>query len=164
MLQDKDKNKEKKGEITERKRPFDVFVDVDDLFDQFKSSFENMFRYPHPRSIVSENRIPPMDIVDLDDKYEINAELPGISKDNINIKITPNNVEISGKEENIEEEKEKNWVRHERISTSFYRCFDLPDEIKTDSAEAKMNNGVLILTLPKVETTSKIESTDVKIK
>ena len=123
-----------------------------------------MFRYPHPRSIVSENRIPPMDVVDLDDSYEINAELPGISKENINIEITSNSVEISGKEDDVKEEKDKNWVRRERISTSFYRSFNLPEEIKTDSAEAKMNNGVLILTLPKVEPKPKIESTKLKIK
>jgi len=162
MLRDKDK--EKKGEIIERKRPFDVLVDIDDLFDQFKASFEDMFRYPHPRSIVSENRIPPMDVVDLDDSYEINAELPGISKENINIEITSNSVKISGKEDDIKEEKDKSWVRHERISTSFYRFFNLPEEIKTDSAEAEMNNGILILTLPKVEPKPKIESTNVKIK
>lgn len=162
MLRDKDN--EKKGEIVERRMPSDVLVDIDDLFDQFKVSFEDMFRYPHPRSIVSENRIPPMDVVDLDDSYEINAELPGITKENINIEITSNSVEISGKEDDIKEEKDKNWVRHERISTSFYRFFDLPEEIKTDGAEAKMNNGVLILTLPKVKPKPKIESTKLKIK
>jgi len=93
MLQDKDD--EKKGEIVERRMPSDVLVDIDDLFDQFKLSFEDMFRYPHPRSIVSEDRIPPMDVVDVGDGYEINAELPGISKENINIEITSNSVEIS---------------------------------------------------------------------
>jgi len=162
MLQDKDD--EKKGEIVERRMPSDVLVDIDDLFDQFKLSFEDMFRYPHPRSIVSEDRIPPMDVVDVGDGYEINAELPGISKENINIEITSNSVEISGKEDETKEEKDKCWVRRERISTSFYRFFNLPEEIKTDSAEAKMNNGVLILTLPKVEPKPKIESTKLKIK
>lgn len=161
MLQDKDNAK--KGEIAER-RPFDVMVDIDDLFNQFKMSFEDMFRYPHPGSLVSDNRIPTMDVVDLGDNYEINAELPGISKENINIEVTSNGIEISAKEEDVKEEEEKDWIKRERMTQSYYRCFNLPEEIKTDSVDAEMKNGILIIKLPKVEPKPKIESTKINIK
>ena len=87
-------NKRKKADIVER-RPFDLWTDrdqffMDQLFDQFRGNFSSLFL--NPRTIVGENRVPPMDIVDLGDKYEINAELPGMSKDNINIEVTSNSV------------------------------------------------------------------------
>ena len=159
-------DKRKKADIIER-RPFDLWTDrdqffMDQLFDQFRGNFSSLFL--NPRAIVGENRVPPMDIVDLGDKYEINAELPGMSKENINIQVTSNSVEISAHEDEVIEDKDKDWLRHERISTSFYRYFELPEDIKEDEVEAEMKNGVIILTIPKVKTEPKIESKKIKIK
>lgn len=159
-------NKRKKVDIIER-RPFDLWTDrdqffMDQLFDQFRANFSSLFL--NPRAIVGENRVPPMDIVDLGDRYEINAELPGISKDNINIEVMSNGVEISAKEDEVIEDKDKDWLRHERISTSFYRYFELPEDIKTEEVDAKMKNGVIILTIPKVKPEPRVETKKIKIK
>ncbi|MDH7507418.1 MAG: Hsp20/alpha crystallin family protein, partial [Candidatus Thermoplasmatota archaeon] len=84
--------------------------------------------------------------------------------DNIDIQVTPNAVEISAKQETSEEEKQKNWLRRERSSTSFYRYLELPEELKTDSVEAEMKDGLLTIKLPKVEPKPEYKATKVKIK
>jgi HSP20 family protein len=109
-------------------------------------------------------RTPTMDVVDLGNRYEMTFEMPGISKDNIEIQVMPNAVEISAKQENEEEEKKKNWLRRERSYTNFYRHLELPEEIKTDSVEAEMKDGVLTMSLPKIEPKPEYKATKVKIK
>ncbi len=127
-------------------------TDFDRLFDQFRSNFEDLFWYPRSNMIVPTEkiRIPPLDVVDLGDKYELTLEMPGVPKENIDIKVTPNEVEISAENKTQEEEKGKNWLRRERSSMSFYRNFTLPEALRTDSSDAELKDGVLTLTLPKI--------------
>jgi len=156
---------EKKGEILQR-RPFDIWSDMDQLFERFKSNLDELF-WGTPVSMVGpflETRTPTMDVADLGNRYEMILELPGISKDNIDIQVTPNAIEISAKQETTEEEKKKNWIRRERSSTNFYRYLELPEELKTDSVEAEMKDGVLTIKLPKVEPKPEFKATKVKIK
>jgi HSP20 family protein len=91
------------------------------------------------------------DVVDLGNKYEMKLEMPGIPKENINIDVSPTSIEISAKHETEEDEKNKNWFRRERNSTSFYRSVEFPDRIKTDTVEAEFKDGALNLTLPNEE-------------
>ena len=156
---------EKKAEITQR-RPYDLWTDMDQLFDQFRSNFDDLFWRPRS-SIMSTNddlRAPMMDVADLGNKYEMKIEMPGIPKDKINIDVSPNAIEISAENETAEDEKNKNWLRRERSSMSFYRRAEFPAEIKSDQVEAEFKDGVLTLALPKVEPKSAYKSTKVKIK
>lgn len=163
---DKDKlskDKRKKGEIAER-RPFDLWTDMDRLFDQFRTSFDNLF-WNRPAEVPGRawNRTPPVDVADHGDRYEMNVELPGIPKDDIDVEVGPNEVEISAEHETEEESENKNWLRRERAARAFYRRLDLPDEVKTEDAKAEMKEGILKLQLPKVEPKSKKESKKVEI-
>jgi HSP20 family protein len=156
---------EKKGEITQR-RPTDLWSDMDQLFDRFRSNLDSLF-WESPNSMISpfyDTRTPTMDVADLGNRYEIYFEMPGISKDNVEIQVTPNAVEIKAINEANKEEKQKNWLRRERNSTSFYRHLELPEELKTDSVEAEMKDGMLIIKLPKVEPKPEYKATKVKIK
>ena len=105
-----------------------------------------------------------MDVADLGNKYEMQVEMPGIPKDKINIEVSPNAIEISGKHETTEDDKNKNWLRRERSSMSFYRRAEFPAEIKSDQVEAEFKDGILTLALPKVEPKPEYKSTKVKIK
>lgn len=149
------------GEITTR-RPYDLWADMDNLFDQFKTNFDNLFWYPH--TALSELRTPPMDLVDHGDKYEMNIEMPGINKENINIDVTESTIEISAKQEDSTEEKGKNWLRRERSTRSFHRSLQLPEDLKTNEIEAELKDGVLTLWLPKKEPKPELKPTKVKIK
>ncbi len=148
-------------EIAERKRPTDLWTDFDRLFDQFRSNFDDLFF--NPATAIRE-RTPLMDIEDHGDKYEMNVEMPGIPKEDINIEVTPNTIEISAEHEDSDEDKGKNYLRRERSTTSFYRCLELPEELKTDNVDAELEDGVLNLSLPKLEPRPKKESKKVKIK
>jgi HSP20 family protein len=156
---------EKKAEIAQR-RPYDLWTDIDQLFDQFRSNFDDLFWRPRSNimSTFDDLRTPMMDVADLGNKYEMKVEMPGISKEKINIDVSPNAIEISAKHETTENDKNKNWLRRECSSMSFYRRAEFPAEIKSDQVEAEFKDGVLTLALPKVEPKPEYKSTKVKIK
>lgn len=155
--------KEKTGEIT--RRPYDLWNDMDRLFNRFRSNFDELFWGSGSKLMTSSDfRTPTMDVVDLGDKFEMRFEMPGVKKEDINIEVTPSSVEICAGYEETNKEKSKNWLRQERSSMNFYRYMNLPEDIKTGNVDAELKDGVLTLLLQKVEPKAKPESTQVKIK
>jgi HSP20 family protein len=157
---------ERKAEVT-TKRSYDLWSDFDRMFEDFRTGFDNLFwpiRQRHPLDTYKENRTPPLDVADRGDHYEIQVEVPGVPKEDINIEVTSNGVEISAEHENIQEEKEQGWLRRERSSVSFYRNLELPEELKSEEVEAELKDGILKLSLPKVAPKPEYKSTKVKIK
>ena len=133
----------------------------------FQSLTDSLFWFPGSTDISQRylsNRSPPMDIADLGDKYEMQLEIPGIPKEDINIEVTPNGIEISAEYEDTNEDKGKNWLRRERTCSSYYRSYELPEELKTDDIEAELEDGILKISLPKVEPRPRFEHKKVKIK
>jgi HSP20 family protein len=156
---------DKQGEIINR-RPYDLWTDMDQLFDQFRTNFNDLFWRPNSSlfNTFEDDRTPMMDVADLGNTYEMKVEMPGIPKEKINIDVSPTHIEISAKHETEEDEKDKNWLRRERSSMSFYRSVEFPEKIKTDTVEAEFKDGVLKLSLPKQEPKPELKSTKVKIK
>ncbi len=157
--------KERKGDITTR-RPVDLWSEMDRMFENFRSNFDDLF-WPwgsQSAPLTTTKRTPPMDIADLGDHYEMHLEMPGIPKDNINIEVTPNTIEVSAQYNEDTEEKNKNWLRRERSSTSYYRALEVPEELKTNNVDAEFNDGILTVKLPKVEPKPEHKPKKVKIK
>jgi HSP20 family protein len=97
--------------------------------------------------LVSSARI---DVTERDGSYEVRAELPGATKDDIAVEIDGANVSIIAKTNSHSEKKDGDKVIYsERTSESFARAFELPQSVDSAAAGAKFENGVLILTLPK---------------
>ena len=88
------------------------------------------------------------DIKENEDSFIIEAELPGLQKEDINVEIDENNLIISATNESVEEEKEENFIRRERRTGTYQRVFSL-DNVKDDEIEAEYEDGILKLTLPK---------------
>ena len=90
------------------------------------------------------------DITDEGDSYKLTADLPGFEKGDINIDINDNTLTLSAERhsEFEKEDKKGKYIRVERSYGSYSRSFDLTG-IKEDEIEAKYDNGVLTLTLPK---------------
>ncbi len=156
----------RKGDIVERGPDF-FLSEMDHWFDQLRNDFEQLFWNPRDRynSTLSEwSRTPAVDVADHGDKYEMQVELPGINKEDINLEVSPYGIELSAEHDETKDEKGKNWLRKERTTSSFYRCFEMPDELKTEDVKAEMNDGVLTVTLPKKTPTPKQKSKKVKIK
>lgn len=127
------------------------------FFESLLMDMDNFFR-----GLEHEERVPVTDFLDLGDKYEMRVEMPGISKDNIDIDVTPDGIEISAEQSDIEKDEDKDWITRES-SASFYRYIDFPEEIKTD-VDAELKGGILTLLIPKAQPTPKIKPTKVNIK
>lgn len=158
---------EQKGEITNMK-PLDLWSEMDRMFDSFRTNFDELFWPWNQRTSMTspmiQNRTPPMDIADMGDRYEMKLEMPGIPKDNVDIQVTANTIEIKANCSDKKEEKGKNWLRRECSGMSFYRALELPEEMKTDDIDAELKDGILHLTLPKMEPKPEYKPKKVKIK
>lgn len=114
---------------------------VDDLFSEFLSNtFER---------IPNGGIYPKVDIEENESSYLIKAELPGVRKEDVSIDIDNRVLTISGEKKEIVEDKGKNVFRKESYSGSFSRSFTLPEHVSPDDADAKYENGILTLILPK---------------
>ena len=110
-----------------------------------------------------ETRFPLCDMEDLGDKYEITLETPGIPKEKITIKAGTDYIDISGEQEKKTEEKRKNYLYNERSYSSLRRRISTPEEIVPSKVDAKMENGVLRVEVPK-KTPTKKQETKVQVK
>lgn len=94
---------------------------------------------------------PKVDIYETENAYVLNAELPGLTKDQIDIDINDNTLTLKG-EKKFEEKVEKdNYVRIERSYGNFSRSFALSDDVNPEGITANYKEGVLEVTLPKKE-------------
>ena len=94
---------------------------------------------------------PRVDISETETGYEVLVEVPGLSKNDINISVEDGNLTISGERKHEEKSEKKNYRRVERSYGRFERSFQLPDDVKSDEIKANYKNGVLKLEIPKTE-------------
>lgn len=127
--------------------PFGELARVDP-FRNFDDMFKD-FRTPAWSNQPSTPRIK-MDVTETDKNYVVKAELPGATKEDIKVSIDGNQVSISVETKKETEEKQgETVVRSERYYGQQYRAFSLACEVDEATAEARYQNGVLELTLPK---------------
>ncbi|MFB6116006.1 MAG: Hsp20/alpha crystallin family protein [Candidatus Nanosalina sp.] len=124
--------------------------DVDDLFKQM----ENLFSQFHEKGMDFASELSPnfpVDIAEEDGEYVVTADMPGVDKEEINIKADNEGVEISAESSHeIEEENEK-YYRKERSQRQFNRRVKFPSEVDAESIEAEYEDGVLTITADKDE-------------
>ena len=106
---------------------------------------------------------PSVDIEEAEDKYVIKADLPGVDKKDIDVKLENGVLSIRG-EKQTQKETGKGTKRHrsERFHGTFARSFTLPDAVKAEKVDASYKDGVLALTIPKAEE-AKPKSIDIKV-
>ena len=113
-----------------------------DRWDKVLDSFFDDQRYEY-------NRLPSVDVREDDKAYHLEAELPGMTEKDIEVKVEENLLTISGKNEAGKEEKKNGYVIRERKSASFNRSFVLPKDVNKDNIKAEFKNGLLTLTIEK---------------
>lgn len=124
---------------------------VKDLFDMdpLESSFRNLLR---PWRLEGVDRAPQIkiDLSEHDDSYMVKADIPGVRKEDIDVRIDRNQVTISAEVKQEKEVKDGERVlRSERYFGKVSRSFQLAQDIDDGKAVARFNDGVLELTLPK---------------
>lgn len=105
---------------------------------------------------------PAVDIVEQDDAYIVEAELPGLTKDDVKISLEGNILTIRGEKKREQTKEGRNYHRTERSYGSFMRSFTLPTSVRSDKIEATYRNGILTINLPKVEE-AKPKTIEVKV-
>jgi HSP20 family protein len=118
--------------------------EIDKLFDNFAS--------PWRRLVPSEAVwVPELDIYEDENSIVVSADLPGMKADNIDVSVSGNMLSISGEKKKEEEKKGRSYYRLEKSSGSFSRRIELPSAVDSKKISASYKDGVLEVTLPKVE-------------
>lgn len=102
-------------------------------------------------NIATANWAPAVDIKEDDKSFMLFADLPGVNPDNIEVTMDKGVLTIKGERQSENKAEEENYKRVERQYGVFYRRFTLPDSADADAIEAKSENGVLTITIPKQE-------------
>lgn len=153
------------GELELWNRNFPIPHVLDRLHREMDRAFEGFFRGDLVDSspFYTEGWSPAVDISETKDAYIVNAELPGIKKDDIKITMNGNVLTLRGDKKSESEKKDGTFNRIERSYGVFERSFSLPVSVESDAIEARYNDGVLTVTLPKKEE-AKEKVIDVRVK
>jgi HSP20 family protein len=127
---------------------------VEDQFGRMVESMFNDFLAPYSQAggtWSGEDIAPPrLNLAETEKSFEVQADLPGVDKDDVKVTIDGARVQIEAECRRANERREGETVVYaERTARKFMRSFTLPSEVDDTAAQARLENGVLILSLPK---------------
>lgn len=119
-----------------------------DVWDPFNAMSQSLSSARDAEAFVNAR----IDWKETPEAHVFRADLPGVKKEEVKVEVEDGRVlQISGERSREKEEKNDKWHRVERSSGKFLRRFRLPENTKLDEVKASMENGVLTVTVPKVE-------------
>ena len=136
-------------------RKWDPFEEWKDFREKVGEKFL-MFPFQSARAMREIGQgawYPAVDMKETSDQIIVTAELAGMNDDDIEINVTEEMLQLNGQRKEVKEvsRNEEGWIRRERSYGKFTRALSLPAKIKVDKVEASFKNGVLTITLPKLE-------------
>jgi HSP20 family protein len=130
--------------------PWSPFREMVTLRDAMDRLFQESFVRP-VGGLIGRGSVP-LDIAETGDHYDVRATLPGVKPEDVQIAVQGDTLTIRGEIKGEEEQKtDKNWITRERHTGTFYRAVTLPTPVNADAAQARFEQGILYLTLPKAE-------------
>jgi len=149
-----DEEEEEDRRLAKRRgrRGFSPFQEMDSIFEDLDRTLDRFLS--RPTGIRERRRgftSPAIDMQDLGDKYQIQADIPGIDKEDLEIELRDGSLVIEGETSEETEEEGEDYIRRERGYRSFYRELPMPDEVKEEEVMAELDRGVLTIDLPKKE-------------
>jgi len=136
------------------------WFDVDRSMEHLRKEMEKAFSSFPSFSMPTIPRTS-CDIMDEGNQFRVKMDAPGIKKNELNLNVTDNSIEVTG--EHKEEEKKKNYLRKERHSISYYQTIPLSEKIIPENVKAKLIDGVLDITLPKATPTPEPKKRSVSV-
>ncbi len=95
---------------------------------------------------------PAINVIETDSEYDMEMAVPGLTKEDLNVQVDENclNISMEKKTETEDKNEKKNYLRREFSTQQFFRSFELPENVEKEKITAKVENGVLKIALPKV--------------
>ena len=128
---------------------WDPWREIEDMFDRYTKAVGV------PRggqeALASSDWSPRVDISETETAFLINADIPGVDKDQVKVSVENGVLTIQGERKSEKEEKGKKFHRVERFMGTFVRRFTVPDNVDPDGIKATFKDGMLQLHLPKSE-------------
>ncbi|HXU30501.1 MAG TPA: Hsp20/alpha crystallin family protein [Thermoanaerobaculia bacterium] len=118
------------------------------LEDAFGDLFSPVVR---GEEVSNRNWLPAVDVAETPDGLSLYAELPGLTREDVDITLENNVLTVRGERKFEKDVKEENFHRIERSYGAFSRSFTLPTNVKSDAVEATFKDGVLTVRIPKAE-------------
>ena len=124
-----------------------VFQELDHMrrqFDRFMNLYSDTSRRPSGAGVY-----PQLNVTEDADKFYLRAELPGVKSDELDIQATGKNIAVTGERKIHAENENARYHRREREAGKFSRVLAMPSDIDADRIEAKLENGILTVIVPK---------------
>lgn len=141
-----------------RQRSRQPLTPVSSLQSEMNRVFEDFLTQPfgslplmQGQAAAIDTIVPALDVKEDDENIVVSAELPGINREDLEISVNRDILEIRGQKSEEQKRDGENFYMVERSYGSFSRRIPLPSEVDSERAEASMQNGVLTLRLPKTE-------------
>lgn len=131
------------------------------VFDDFFKPWNEWFDSGFSGRVMN---VPAVNITEQKDQYLVSLAAPGMKKDDFNIDVDGNMLTISSQKEESKEDKDKRYTRREYSYSSFSRSFTLPDEVNKEKIDARYEDGVLKISLPRYEEAKKTSAKHIAVK
>ena len=123
--------------------PFDSLFD--DIIQKALPSFSQEFGI----GFFGNHSYPKVDVMDYPDKLQIEAEIPGLSKDEVSVDLEDNILSITGSKRESKNDSDVKYIRKELKRSSFKRSFELNRDFNLSKIKAQFSNGLLYVDIPK---------------
>ena len=146
--------KREKKDVVRPREALTPFDEMDRLFDAFSRGWMQPFGFRQPRfSELSPTDVtfPRFDVIDRDKEIVVRAEIPGVNKDDLEVTLTESLLTISGKTYSEDKDEDGDFYRSEIRQGEFSRSVTLPSDVGADKVPSHFKDGLLTLTLPKLE-------------
>ncbi|MFC7203033.1 Hsp20/alpha crystallin family protein [Haloferax namakaokahaiae] len=137
--------------MSSRNNPFD---ELERIFERLSREFSDASRswnIGEPNMPWKTEESMALDLVEHDDHFIVAVDLPGFEREDVEVSVTDHMLRISANREQEIEDKDTQYIRHERQHRTEERSLALPDAVDPENVTARMKNGVLTVTLPKIE-------------
>lgn len=141
--------------------PFRDFLNMQERLNRFFR--DDLQRETEPNELSMPSWSPSTDIFETKDEYVFKLEVPGMTKDNIEIEFKDDTLIIKGEKKEENQVKKEDYHRIERTCGSFTRSFNIPKNVDEKKIDASMKDGILELRIPKKEE-AKAKAIPIKIK
>ena len=129
----------------------EFLTSFDSLFDSMVEKAIPSFSQEFGVGFFGNNSYPKVDVIDQDDKIVIEAEIPGLTKDDVSVDLEDKTLCISGGKQSNPKDRNKKYIKKELKRSNFKRSFTLGERFNLKKVKAQFENGLLLIEVPKKE-------------